>query len=190
MSDSFKQLKCTGEQGKQGIKKSGVTQTLSMSSSVTKVREYSVPGVNRAFHVSVNKSGRLWASDWCGNLVQTDQQENHLQKIQTSGTDQGYHTITQDGDLIYKDKKVIYRITPERKITEFIRTGGCTPRTVHYSRINGDIPVGMVILGNVGIVSIIMGLKSTGSARHIKKIEHLQRGNQGQNCICILATSQ
>ena len=125
---------------------SDVKLTLSLSSSVTKVRECSVPGVVSAHHVSVDKSGRLWASDDTGNLVQTDLQGKKLQKIQTSGGWEGYHTSTQDGDLIYtdKDKRVIYGITPDKKITEFIKTGDWTPLSVHFSRINEGILVGMI----------------------------------------------
>ena len=120
-------------------------QTLSLSPSVTKVREYSVPGVESAYHVSVDKADRLWVSDGRGNLVQADLQGNLLQEIKTSG---GFlrHTATQDGGLIYtnRDKKVIYRITPDKKITEFIKTADWTPVSVHSSRINGDILVGMI----------------------------------------------
>ena len=102
MTSTEKQLEQTKE-------KSDRKQKLSLSSSVTKVREYSVPDVDRTCHVSVDESGRLWVSDDRGNLVQTDLLGNQLQKIQTSGG-HGYHTATQDGDLIYtnKDKTVIY----------------------------------------------------------------------------------
>nr|XP_034310388.1 uncharacterized protein LOC117684021 [Crassostrea gigas] len=134
------QLKPTVKQ-----RKSDVKQTLSLSSSVTKVREYTVPRVDFVCHVSLGISGRLWVSDWNGNLVQTDLQGNQLQKIQTSGGDEGYHTVTQDGDLIYtdKDNKVINRITPENTIIEFIKTKLWVPLSIHSSPINGDILVGM-----------------------------------------------
>ena len=100
-------------------------QTPSLSSSVTKDREYSVPVVHSVYHASLDKSGRLWVSDNYGNLVQINQQGKQLQKIHTSRGIKGYHTVTQDGGLIYTDKKmkVIYRITPDRKVTEFIKTG-------------------------------------------------------------------
>ncbi|XP_022341639.1 uncharacterized protein LOC111135664 [Crassostrea virginica] len=138
-------MKSTEKQLEQSKEKSDMKQTLSLSSSVTKVREYSVPGVDSVYHVSVDKSGRLWVSDDDGNLVQTDLQGKQLQKIQASGWREGHHTATQDGDLIYtdRDKKVIYRITPDKKITEFIKTGDWKPLSVYSSRINGDILVGM-----------------------------------------------
>ncbi|XP_065923740.1 E3 ubiquitin-protein ligase TRIM71-like [Magallana gigas] len=139
-------LKPTGKQRKQDREKSDVKQTLSLSSSVTKVREYTVPGVDGVSHVSLGKSGRLWVSDKKGNLVQTDLQGNQLHKIQTTGGFEGYHTVTQDGDLIYIDKnnEVIHRITLDNTITEFIKTGGEIPLSIHSSHINGDILVGMI----------------------------------------------
>ena len=172
-------LKYTGKQGKQDRKKSSVKRTLSLSlsSSVTKVREYSIPGVDNAWHVSVDKSGRLWVSDNMGNLVETDLQGNILLKIQTRGG-AGYHTTTQDGDLIYidRDKRAIYRITPDRKITEFIKTGDWEPVSVHSSRINGDILVGMIKLKGVLIKeSSVTRYNKTG-----EEIQNIQRDNKGQ----------
>eukprot|EP00105_Crassostrea_gigas_P026572 XP_011447574.1 PREDICTED: tripartite motif-containing protein 5 [Crassostrea gigas] len=145
METASTQLKPTGKQRKQDREKSDVKQTLSLSSSVTKVREYTVPGVDDVHHISLGKSDRLWVSNYDGNLVQTDLQGNQLQKIQTSGESDGYHTVTPDGDLIYTDKrnKVINRITPDNTITEFIKTGDWIPLSIHSSHINGDILVGM-----------------------------------------------
>ncbi|XP_078310241.1 uncharacterized protein LOC111135535 [Crassostrea virginica] len=164
-------MKSTEKQLEQSKKKSDMKQTLSLSSSVTKVREYSVPGFYNAFHVSADKSGRLLVSDG-GILVQTDLQGKQLQKIQTSG---GFlrHTATQDGDLIYTDKgkKKIYRITPDRKITEFIKTGDWTPVSVHSSRINGDLLVGMVKDKEA---------KVTRYSKAGKEIQNIQKDNQGQ----------
>ncbi|XP_065938566.1 E3 ubiquitin-protein ligase TRIM71 [Magallana gigas] len=145
METASPQLKPTGKQRKQDREKSNMKQTLSLSSSVTKVREYTVPGVTDVYHISLGKSGRFWVSDIIGNLVQTDLQGNQLQEIQTSGGSEGYHTITKDGDLIYTSKrnKVINRITPDNTITEFIKTGDWRPLSIHSSHIKGDILVGM-----------------------------------------------
>nr|XP_022340417.1 uncharacterized protein LOC111135025 [Crassostrea virginica] len=164
-------MKPTEKQLEQSKEISDMKQTLSLCSTVTKVREYSVPDVVNAYHVSVDKSGRVWVSDWIGNLVQTDLQWNQLQKIQTS-VGYGYHTATQDGDLIYtdKDEKVIYRITPNKKITEFIKTGDWTPLSVHSSRINGDILVGM---------KTDKEAKVTRYSKAGKEIQNIQ-DNQGQ----------
>nr|XP_022342723.1 uncharacterized protein LOC111136273 [Crassostrea virginica]XP_022342724.1 uncharacterized protein LOC111136273 [Crassostrea virginica] len=162
-------MKSTEKQLEQSKEKSDVKQTLSLSSSVTKVREYSVQGVDSAWHVSLDKLDRLWVSDTSINLVQTDLQGNQLQKIQTSGGF-GYHTATQDGDLIYTDK-VIYRITPDQKITEFIKTGDWKPLSVHSSCINGDILVGMIKDG---------AAKVTRYSKAGKEIQNIQSDKQGQ----------
>ncbi|XP_078312611.1 uncharacterized protein LOC144619132 [Crassostrea virginica] len=166
-------MKSTEKQLKQSKEKSDMKQTLSLSSFVTKVMEYTVPGIDMVYHVSADKSGRLWVSDNEGNLVQTDLQGNQVQKIKTSGGNQGYHTATQDGDLIYtnKGKKVIYRITPDKKITEFIKTGVWTPLSVHSSRINGDILVGMIIGKKA---------KVTRYSKAGKEIHNIKKNNQGQ----------
>ena len=66
---------------------------------------------------------------------------------------------------------MIYRITPDRKVTEFIKTGDWTPLSVHSSRINGDILVGMY----KGNEAKITRYRKTG-----KEIQNIQRDNQGQ----------
>nr|XP_034312185.1 uncharacterized protein LOC105327377 isoform X2 [Crassostrea gigas] len=140
------QLKSTEKHNKQDREKSAMKPTLSLSSAVTKVREYTVPGVDSVWHISLGRSGRLWASDDKGNLVQTDLKGNPLQKIQTNGG-YGYHTVTQNGDLIYTDKqnKIINKIlTIDSTVTEFIKTGDWEPISIHSSHINGDILVGMI----------------------------------------------
>ncbi|XP_065938383.1 E3 ubiquitin-protein ligase TRIM71-like [Magallana gigas] len=167
------QLKPTEKQRKQDREKSYVKQTLSLSSSFTKVRKYKVPGVYNVFHISLGKSGRLWVSASNGNLVQTDLQGNQLQKIKTSGQDEGYHTVTQDGGLIYtyRYNKVIKRIKPDNTITEFIKTGDWIPLSIHSSHINGDILVGMR-KDNEGKVT---RYNKTGT-----EIQNIQRNNKGQ----------
>ncbi|XP_062595810.1 uncharacterized protein LOC134257184 [Saccostrea cucullata] len=137
--------KYSREHIKQIAQKSNVNQTLSLSSSVTEVREFTVPGVDHVGHMSLDQSDRLWVSALSGNLLQTDLQGNELQRIQTfSG--RGYYTVTQDGDLILTDeyKKVINRVTLDNNITEFIKTGDWDPISIHSSHINGDLLVGLV----------------------------------------------
>ncbi|XP_062597761.1 tripartite motif-containing protein 2-like [Saccostrea cucullata] len=130
---------------KENRKKSDRKQRLSLSAYVTQVREFNVPGVDDVFHVSLAQSDRLWISDDEGNLVQTDLQGNVIQKIKTSGRDQGYHTVTQDRDLIFTDhdNQAINRITQDNNNTEFIKTGDWEPLSIHSSHINGDLLVGM-----------------------------------------------
>ncbi|XP_061192382.1 tripartite motif-containing protein 2-like [Saccostrea echinata] len=88
---------------------------------------------------------RIWISDNDGNFVQTDLQGNELQKIIIRGGYDGYHTVTQDGILIFADrtKKVIIRVTQNGNCTEFIETGNWEPFSIHSSHINGDLLVGM-----------------------------------------------
>jgi streptogramin lyase len=147
ISPSPSEKSTSKEQKQDRHKKSDVKQTLSLSSSVTEVREFNVPGVSCTYHMSLDKSGRLWSSGG-GNLVHTDLQGNQLQKIQTSGGDSGYHTVTQDGELIFTDRynNVIKKITLDNKITKFIKTGDWKPISIHSSNINCDILVGMVTL--------------------------------------------
>nr|XP_022297067.1 uncharacterized protein LOC111106625 [Crassostrea virginica] len=173
MDSESSHMKSTEEQLEKSKEKSDMKQTLSLSSSVTKVREYTVPGVYGVYHISVDTSDRIWVSDWSNNLVQTDLQGNLLKKTQPSGRYEGYHTATKDGVLIYTDreKKMIYRITPDKKITEFIKTGGWKPISIHSSRINGDILVGMVKDGKA---------KVTRYSKTGKEIQNIQRDNQGQ----------
>lgn len=138
-------MKPSETQKEHGEEKSEVKQPLSLSSSVTKFGDYKVPGVDCVYHISVGKSCRLWVSDHGGNLVQTDLQGSLLQKIESSGQDEGYHTLTQDKDMIFTDKvnKFIKRVTLDNTLTTFIKTGCWSPPTIHSSHINGDILVGM-----------------------------------------------
>ncbi|XP_062594055.1 tripartite motif-containing protein 2-like [Saccostrea cucullata] len=166
-------MKPTHKQTKEDRNKSDKKQTLSLSASVTRVREFNVPGVNDVFHVSLDQSDRLWISDYDGNLVQTDLQGNVIQKIKTSGRMEGYHTVTQGRDLIFtnKYKKVINRITQDNKITEFIKTGDWTPLSIHSSHINGDLLVGMKKIGEAKVTRY----NKTG-----KELQNIQRDNKGQ----------
>ncbi|XP_065936911.1 E3 ubiquitin-protein ligase TRIM71-like [Magallana gigas] len=143
------QLKLAEIESNQDKKKSDVRKTLSLSSSVAKVKEYTITGVDHTFHISLGKSGKLWVGV-IGVIVQTDISicsiRNQIHKIIINSSEgDGNHTVIQDGDLIYTDKenKVINRITPDDTITDFIKTGDWEPRSIHSSHINGDILVGM-----------------------------------------------
>nr|XP_022315205.1 uncharacterized protein LOC111119385 [Crassostrea virginica] len=165
------------DQMEQDKKKSDVNQTLSLSSFVTKVKEYTVSDVKNPFHISLGKSGSVWVSDDAGNLVQTDLQGNALQKLKTNSGDTGYHTVTQDMDLMYADKKkhVINRITMNNKVTEFIKTGDWEPLSIHSSKINGDILVGMT----KDDVAKVTRYNKTG-----REIQSIQRDNKEQELYC------
>ncbi|XP_062571716.1 uncharacterized protein LOC134233737 isoform X1 [Saccostrea cucullata] len=176
-------MKHTHKQMKEDRMKSDKKQTMSLSASVTKVREFNVPGVDNVRHVSLDQSDKLWISDGDGNLVQTDLQRNVIQKIKTSGGSQGYHTVTQDRDLIFTDrnKKVINRITQDNNITEFIKTGDWTPLSIHSSHINGDLLVGMFkeTLSFMGLMNEREG-KVTRYNKTGKELQNIQRDNKGQ----------
>ena len=94
-------------------------------------------------------------------------------KIHPSWGTQGNHTATQDGDLIYtdEDKKVIYRITPDRKVTEIIKPGNWKPFSIHSSSINGDILVGMIKDKTA---------KITRYSKAGKEIQNIRKDKQGQ----------
>ncbi|XP_052690486.1 uncharacterized protein LOC128168307 [Crassostrea angulata] len=187
----FSVVEHIGKQIKQSSDKSDVKPTLSMSSSVTKVREYTVPGVDSVYHISIGKWGTVWGSDIKGNLVQTDLQEGkQLHMIQTSFAN-GYHTVTEDGDLIYTDRnhKVINRIALDKTVTEFIKTGDWEPISIHSSRINGDILVGMITNREAKfhfIGDILVGMRKNGDGKVTryttsgKEIQNIQRDNKGQ----------
>ncbi|XP_062598537.1 tripartite motif-containing protein 2-like [Saccostrea cucullata] len=166
-------MKLTHKQMKEDRKKSDKKQTMSLSFSVTQVREFTVPGVDHVFHVTLDQSDRLWISDSEGNLVQTDLQGNVIQKIKTSGKWEGYHTVTQDRDLIFtdRDKKVINRITRDNNITKFIKTRYWEPLSIHSSHINGDLLVGMW----KDEESKVTRYNKTG-----KELQNIQRGNKVQ----------
>ena len=135
------------------------TPTLSLSTPAT----YRIPLVSNAFHVSLEKSNKFWVSDGVERnfhpkcvpknyLVQTNPEGAVLYQIQPSGGE-GYHTVTDEENLIYADrvKKVINIITKNNEPTEFIKTGDWEPLSIHSSRINGDILVGMIREGEARV---------------------------------------
>nr|XP_034320365.1 uncharacterized protein LOC117687623 [Crassostrea gigas] len=150
-----------------------INQKLSLSSSVTNVKEYIVPGVASVYHISGGKSGILWASDGSGNLVQTDLQGKQLQIIKTSGEYEGYHTVTLDGNLIFADTKkgIVSKLTLQKTITDIITTRWWIPRSIHTSHINGDILVGM----GTRFKGKVARYNKTG-----KEIQNIARDNKGQ----------
>lgn len=122
--------------------------------TVTKVGEYTVPDVGNVHHFSYtpNRPGKLWVSDKEGKLVLLDRQTRKVSIIQTSQTGgwewHGFHTVTNNGDLIYIDRStadnVIKKRTLENIITTFTTTGDWAPLSIHSSRSNGDVLVGMI----------------------------------------------
>lgn len=111
-------------------------------------REYTVPDLENVHHISLDRQGKLWASDDRGKLVQIDLQGNQLRSgPQNNGELNwdlgGYHSVTLDGDLIYTDKSIIKKFAPDGTTSDFIYTGKWTPLSTHCCK-NGDVLVGMI----------------------------------------------
>ncbi|XP_061167719.1 tripartite motif-containing protein 2-like [Saccostrea echinata] len=178
-------MKLTNQQMKEERTKSDKKQTLSLTASVTKVRKLKVPpGVHGVYHISQHQSNRLWISDLDGNLVQTDLHMNVIQKIKTNGKWEGFHTVTQDGDLIFtdKNKKVIIKKTHDNYITEFMKTGDWKPFSIHSSHINGDLLVGMAREAK-GLLRLMKTTEESKVTRYNttgKELQNIQRDNKGQ----------
>nr|XP_022314466.1 uncharacterized protein LOC111119003 [Crassostrea virginica] len=146
--------------------------------------EYRIPIVSNAFHVSLQKSNNFWVSDGVDSnlpqkcvlkknyLVQTNPEGAVLNQIQTSGGE-GYHTVTDEENLIYADRvmKVINKITEDKIIKNFTKTGDWEPLSIHSSRINGDILVGMIREGEA---------KVTRYNRTGREIQNIQKDNKGE----------
>ncbi|XP_062593662.1 uncharacterized protein LOC134255182 [Saccostrea cucullata] len=166
-------MKLTHRQMNKDEEKIDNIQTFSLSASVTKIREFNVPGVDNVRHISLDHSEKLWFSDEYGNLVQTDLQGNEIQKIKTSSEHDGYHTVTWEGDLLFTDQsnEVINRITQDNNICEFIDTGDWKPISIHSSHINGDLLVGM----RAGREGKVTRFNKTG-----KELQNIQWDDKGQ----------
>ncbi|XP_062584561.1 uncharacterized protein LOC134246245 [Saccostrea cucullata] len=98
------------------------------------------------FHISPLPFQKFWASDDKGNLIQADMKGNILQKISTNLNNNGYHTTTSEGELLYTDTfhRAIYRVGSAKKTTTLITTADWEPYSIYSSRLNGDILVGMM----------------------------------------------
>ena len=83
MDTDSKVLKATEKETKQVKEKYEVNETLSLYSFITKVKEFTVPRVCNVFHISLGNSGRVWASNNAGNLLQPDPPGNFQEKIKT-----------------------------------------------------------------------------------------------------------
>ena len=147
----------------------GTEWTLALS--LRTLAEFRVPNVCNAFHVSLGKSNKFWVSDTVDSLVQTNPEGAVLNRIRTSGGE-GYHTVTDEENLIYADRmmNVINKIT-EDKIKKFTKTGDWEPLSIHSSRINGDILVGMIREGEA---------KVTRYNRTGREIQNIQKDNKGE----------
>uniref|UniRef100_K1QJY8 Uncharacterized protein n=1 Tax=Magallana gigas TaxID=29159 RepID=K1QJY8_MAGGI len=98
---------------------------------------------------------------------------DQLQKTEKNSYGSGFETVTLEGDLIYAERfeQVISKITLDNTTTELIKTGDWEPISVHSSRINGDILVGMVKDGKAKVTRY----DKTGT-----EIQNIQWDNEGQ----------
>eukprot|EP00105_Crassostrea_gigas_P000982 XP_011412975.1 PREDICTED: uncharacterized protein LOC105317856 [Crassostrea gigas] len=174
---AFRELKLTEKQRKQDKGTSDEKQTLSLASSVTKLREFRVPGVDNICHITVDMSGKFWVSDSRGMLIHIDLQGSPLlfAEMKSSGSYEGFHTTTRDGEMIYTEvnDKVVKRIAVDNTITEFTNTGYWTPLGIHSSHINGDILEGMVKKG--------VGAKVTRYTKTGKAIQNIEKSLGGKD---------
>ncbi|XP_062591864.1 uncharacterized protein LOC134253347 [Saccostrea cucullata] len=116
-----------------------------MSNFVTEADGITVQGMQSMLHVSKDHAGRLWVSEFGGNLVQTDVQGNRLWSIKISGIGRACHTMTMQGNLLFigKENNVIYKIS-DTKIIKFIQTEDWTVLSIYSSYRNEDILMGMI----------------------------------------------
>lgn len=108
--------------------------------------EITVPVVKSAHHISCTEDGHVWVSDNLGTLVLMDIRGNSLKKLTTSGWDEGFHSVTTKGELIYSDKanKCVRKVTTNNEVQTVLKTGFWKPTCVFSSPKNMDIFVGMV----------------------------------------------
>lgn len=108
--------------------------------------EISVPIVKSTHHITCTPDGHVWVSDNVGNLVLMDIRGNCLMKLVTSSGDEGYHSVTSNGELIYADKasRSVRKITTSKEVKTILKTGMWRPTCVFSSPKNMDIFVGMV----------------------------------------------
>ncbi|XP_061196520.1 uncharacterized protein LOC133204788 [Saccostrea echinata] len=124
--------------------KTSSPSTMDTSEAVN--NEISVPVVKSAHHISCTEDGHVWVSDNLGNLVLMDVKGKSLMKLVTNGGDEGYHSATIDGELIYADKthKCVKKITTNKEVQTIFKTGMWRPTCVFSSPKNKDIFVGLV----------------------------------------------
>ncbi|XP_062605150.1 uncharacterized protein LOC134279839 [Saccostrea cucullata] len=150
---------------------------MSLSATVTKVREFYVPGVQSVNHISLDQLNGIYVSDSCGNLVQTNFRSSKLCEIRTS-VECGHHTVTSNANLIFteREKKVIYRIIENNDIAEFLKTGDWTPFSIYSSHINGDLLVGM---------AKVKEAKLTRYNKSGKELQNIQRDTKGRDLFAL-----
>ncbi|XP_061197716.1 E3 ubiquitin-protein ligase TRIM71-like [Saccostrea echinata] len=122
-----------------------------MFSSVSLGKELNVPEcmllsrITKGFHLSYQKSGRIWMSDFYRTLLQTDLDGNILNTVDVKGGGVGFHTVSKEGDLLFTDQEngCLNKIKHDGSVERIFPIKNLVPICVHASKINGDILVGM-----------------------------------------------
>lgn len=88
-------------------------------------------------HISCLKPDRLWYS-FLRKIVEIDEKGVILRELDVNWTHVGYHSMTKDGDLLFKKDSMIYMLTGNGEIQNLhihVYSEDC----IHSSRINCDI---------------------------------------------------
>lgn len=113
-------------------------------------KRINVSNIENVLHISLENANQMWVSDLWGSLVQIDTEGNVLKTIKANYGERGFHTVTKNGDLLYTDQQLkVINMVHDGETIQFTSTGSWTPLSIHFSRINGEILVGMM-KGNQG----------------------------------------
>lgn len=103
--------------------------------------------INRCGHISAVNTDSVWISDYNNNLILTDISGNNSPHREDVCMGCGVHTLNNEGELIYIDKKYnIIKLSKDNRIkTPFkeMTNSKWKPRCVYWSKTTGDLLVGM-----------------------------------------------
>ncbi|XP_061195249.1 uncharacterized protein LOC133203489 [Saccostrea echinata] len=135
-----------GEVKKESFEEKLSKTAMKLSTSFTIAVEVALPKLSEICHLSSMTSNKFWASDYRGNLIESDLKGKISQKIKinTCGVP-GNHAVTKERKLIYTDtlKRAVYRASSGMVNEKIISTGNWVPEAIYSSHINGHILVGM-----------------------------------------------
>ncbi|XP_062584263.1 uncharacterized protein LOC134245996 [Saccostrea cucullata] len=148
-----------------------------MFSSVSLKKELNAPGcillngITKGFHLSYQKSGRIWMSDFYRSLLQTDIDGNILNKLDVKGGGVGFHTVSIEGELLFTDQEngCVSKIKQDGSMERIISIRNWVPICVYASHFNGDTLIGLT------------NAKENKIARFNKRHEKVQQIENGDN---------
>lgn len=91
---------------------------------------------NTIEHISCLEPDRLWYSFRC-NIVEIDEKGLILRELDVDWTHVGYHTMTKDGDLLFKNDRMIYMLTKNGEVRN-LHISVSSNDSIYSSRINCD----------------------------------------------------